>query len=76
MAIPTIPNPRRLLVNCAHCGRDTRSQDSLCARCGGREHPCASREYRGRKTRPAPLEPLEDRYDEDSGPDDVAGGVE
>lgn len=70
-------NQRRELVCCERCGRDTRSRDGICARCRGIEHPHASREYKGRESRPVPddLGELEDDYSEESGPDDVHGGI-
>lgn len=69
-------NPTRQIVCCELCGRDTRARDGVCNRCRGCEHPAASREYRGRRTHVEPDMPLEDDYSEESGPDDVHGGVD
>lgn len=61
---------------CRYCGRDTRARDGVC-------HICISglppklKTSRGQKglaaPRPAIHESLEDRYDDESGPDDVCG---
>ena len=73
-----MPTPNRRhsdIVCCARCGRDTRARSGVCAQCAGRH--LATDEYRGRKARPVPhLDELEDRYDDESGPDDIAGGIE
>ena len=39
------------LVNCSECGRDTRAQGGICARCLGGENRFASDEGKGRKSR-------------------------
>lgn len=42
------PNPKNELVNCIHCGRDTRSKASVCPRCGGFRNYGNSREDKDR----------------------------
>ncbi len=51
---------------CEGCGRDTRSATGYCSRCIGRPR-VASRSDGDLRS---PME-YEDRYDEESGPDDV-----
>ena len=74
-----MPNPKREIMCCLRCGRDTRAMDGLCAECGGRLTQANSREKLG-KGRPSTKEIMpmdyEDDYGEESGPDDVRGGVE
>jgi len=67
-------------VCCIRCGRDTTNVGGLCGECLGthRRNPFYSQEYKGRKCRADIVRPMdsEDRYDEESGPNDVHGGVE
>jgi hypothetical protein len=64
-------NPKRKLVCCYGCGRDTFTADGLCIQCCGAV-PSHLGKGRGRKAKALRTVPLEDDYSEDSDADSGA----